>query len=134
MQKPTKKELSQFRFLKHEIESKQKLLKELESSFDSSSAEITGMPRCGATVDTVGTYVTEIDALKSSIGIDMERCLDELIRLYQYIESVKDSQMRWILLSRFVNGFSWGQIAACIGGGNTADSVRVMVDRFFKKY
>lgn len=132
MQKPTKKELSQFHFLKREIEFEQRHLKELETSFDSRRIEITGMPKYNGTVDSVGNYVTEIDALKHRVACNIERCTHELFKLYEYIDSVEDSQMRLILKLRYIDRLSWKQVAANIGGGNTADCVRLMVDRFIK--
>ena len=33
---------------------------------------------------------------------------------------------------RFINGLPWEQIAACIGGNNTADGVRMMCNRYIK--
>lgn len=49
------------------------------------------------------------------------------------IYAVKDSQVRLILLLRYVDGMSWRNIAARVGGGNTSDSVRMMHNRFLSK-
>lgn len=49
------------------------------------------------------------------------------------IYAVKDSQVRLILLMRYVDGMSWANIAARVGGGNTGDSCRKIADRFFHK-
>lgn len=49
------------------------------------------------------------------------------------IYAVKDSQVRLILLMRYVDGMSWANIAARVGGGNTGDSCRKIADRFFSK-
>lgn len=49
------------------------------------------------------------------------------------IYAVKDSQVRLILLLRYVDGMSWRNIAARVGGGNTSDSVRMIHNRFLSK-
>ena len=49
------------------------------------------------------------------------------------IYAVKDSQVRLILLMRYVDGMSWRNIAARVGGGNTSDSVRMIHNRFLSK-
>ena len=49
------------------------------------------------------------------------------------IYAIKDSQVRLILLLRYVDGMSWRNIAARVGGGNTSDSVRMMHNRFLSK-
>lgn len=49
------------------------------------------------------------------------------------IYAVKDSQVRIILLLRYVDGMSWRNIAARVGGGNTSDSVRMIHNRFLSK-
>ena len=49
------------------------------------------------------------------------------------IYAVKDSQVRLILLLRYVDGMSWRNIAARVGGGNSGDSCRKIADRFLCK-
>ena len=49
------------------------------------------------------------------------------------IYAVKDSQVRLILFLRYVDGMSWRNIAARVGGGNTSDSVRMIHNRFLSK-
>ena len=63
--------------------------------------------------------------------------MNELQRKYDAIcaeiYAVKDSQVRLILLLRYVDGMSWRNIAARVGGGNTSDSVRMIHNRFLSK-
>lgn len=49
------------------------------------------------------------------------------------IYAVKDSQVRLILLLRYVDGMSWKSIAQRLGGGNGPDSCRKLVERFLQK-
>lgn len=49
------------------------------------------------------------------------------------IYAIQDTQVRLILLLRYVDGMSWRNIAARVGGGNTSDSVRMIHNRFLSK-
>ncbi|MBQ4649891.1 MAG: hypothetical protein IJB73_04240 [Firmicutes bacterium] len=48
-----------------------------------------------------------------------------------FIDSVEDSLLRQIIFYRCVSCMSWPQVAKEIGGGNTADGVRMRFDRAF---
>ncbi|MEA5004710.1 MAG: RNA polymerase subunit sigma-24 [Christensenella sp.] len=129
----TKKELSQLYWLNREIEQYKKRLKELEDlSTNDTTGEITGMPHGAGCSDKVGNCAAEMADLKALIELSIQKCWYELNRLNRYIESVGDSLIRQILTYRYVNGFTWNQVAANIGGGNTADGVRMLHNRFLE--
>lgn len=133
MQTPTKKELSQVYFLNREIAHDQRRLMELTAAAEGRAIEISGMPKGSCTSDMVGEYAAEIADLKRIIELNIQRCWYELNRLNRFIDGIEDSQMRMILALRYVNGLPWQQVAASIGGGNTANGIRMMVDRFLSK-
>ena len=54
--------------------------------------------------------------------------------IFEYIFSINDSQMRRIMRLRHIELKSWLQVANIIGGNNTADSVRMMHDRYLKEH
>ena len=56
--------------------------------------------------------------------------IDLVEEIEEYINTIDDSLTRQILSLRYVNGLTWEQVAASIGGGNTADSVRKVAERF----
>lgn len=111
----TKKELSQLYYLNREIEEQQRRLVELEDLATSCTVQITGMPRAQGISDKIAKYATEIADLKALLDLNLKKCFYELNRLNRYIESVPDSEMRMILSLRYINGFSWQQIAFSIG-------------------
>lgn len=129
----TKKELSQLSNLKKEIKLLEYRLKELEDMSTNITAQITGMPHTSQVSDKVGNYATEITALKDIIKKNKDRVWKERIRLENYISSIDDSLIRQIISYRYVNGLSWAAVACCIGGNNTADSVRKLHDRYLEK-
>ena len=55
-----------------------------------------------------------------------------MAEINRYVENIDDSLIRQIIILRHVNGLTWEQVAASIGGNNTADSVRMMHDRFLR--
>lgn len=128
----TKKELSQLRHLNREIERDQRRLEELMAFAQGKAVTITGMPRGGGISDTVGQCAAEIADLKRSIEIKIQRSWRQLVKLQAFINGVEDCQLQEILTLRYINGLSWNQVAFSIGGGNTADSVRKMHERFLK--
>jgi hypothetical protein len=129
----TKKELSQLYYLNREIEEQQRRLEELEALATSCTHHITGMPRSKGIMDRLAGYIAEIADLKSLLDLNIRKCFYELNRINRFINSVEDSQMRMILALRYVNGLSWDQVAASIGGGNSDKSVQMMVQRFLAK-
>lgn len=54
--------------------------------------------------------------------------------ILEYIFSINDSQIRRIMRLRHIELKSWLQVANAIGGNNTADSVRMMHDRYLKEH
>ena len=127
-----KKELSQLYYLNKEIKQQKQRLKELEAAATGCTAQITGMPHGTAIGDKVSKYAAEIADLKNLIELNIQKCWYEMNRLNRYIDSVEDSQMRQILTLRYIKQYSWYKIANEIGGNNTADSIRMMHNRFLK--
>ena len=130
----TLKELSQLYYLNREIEMDQRRLRELEAKALPGAQVITGMPHGTGVVDKVGEYAAEIADLRGIIGAKHQQCLYERSRLERYIAGIDDSLLRQIFTYRFINGLPWHQVAACIGGGNTADSVRMACYRYLGKH
>ena len=90
------------------------------------------MPRSPGVGDRVGRYAAEIVDLKGIIEAKLQQCIYERNRLERYITTIEDSLLRQVFTYRFVNGLPWQQVAACIGGSNTADGVRMMCNRYIK--
>lgn len=124
-------ELSQLYWLGKEIERDTERLRELEIAALPAASVITGMPKGrGAVGDRVGRYAAEIADLRGIIQAKVTQCIYERARLERYIASVPDSLTRQIMTLRFERGLTWRQVAACIGGGNSEDSVRKNCTRY----
>lgn len=129
----TLKELSQLYYLNREIEMDKRRLDELETKIEPKGQKITGMPRAKQIGDKVGDYAAEIADLRGIIEEKCKLCMYERGKLERYISAIDDSLIRQIMTYRFINGLPWEQVAANIGGGNTAASVKMMCYRYLRK-
>lgn len=136
----TKEELSQLQYLNREIELLQSRLLGLESTpkqmFGCVKGSATSPPYNLHSI-TVSGYdddlAQEIGEVKAEIKSMLRRCLRERARLEQYIAAAPDSEMRMILGLRYINGLSWGQVAAHISSYATESSIKMAVQRFLAK-
>lgn len=78
------------------------------------------------------TYNGKLNRLQRKLNRRVEELIDLVEETYEYIDNINDSLIRQIITLRYVNGLTWEQVAASIGGNNTADSVRKMAERFLK--
>ena len=130
----TLKELSQLYYLNREIEQDELRLQELQARATQVTQQTSGMPR-GGRVDQqkIERYVADIIDLKAIITAKQQQCIYEQSRLERYIADIPDSLTRQIFQLRFISGLNWVQVAMSIGGNNTPDSVRMIVNRYLHK-
>ena len=76
---------------------------------------------------------TLLYARKATLQLLEEKKKKKTNEVEQFIASVDDSRIRRIINLRFLENKSWNEVADCIGGGNTEDSVRKSFTRFFEK-
>lgn len=62
----------------------------------------------------------------------MNRCMDSVNEVEEFIASVDDSHIRRILTYRVIEDLTWVQVAHRIGGGNTEESVRKACERYIE--
>ena len=128
----TLKELSQLYYLNREIEMDKRRLRELELKALPGSQVLTGTPHSSGVADKVGEYAVEIADLRGIIEAKHQQCLYERSRLERYISGIPDSLLRQIFTHRFIGGLSWQQVATRIGGGNSAQGVKMLCYRHLK--
>lgn len=95
------------------------------------SQNIDGMPfqhtneTSDKVADTAIDIVGKTEVVKK-IKADIEKHKEEV---YRYIATVDDSILRQIIKYRCIDLMSWAKVARMIGGGNTADGLRMMFNR-----
>ena len=137
----TKKELSQLRYLSSEIELLKKQIEDAEYAIEVASDVVEGSnhewpyePRKFHVEGVaIPDYEKRLQHLKNKLQRRTEELIDKREELEDYIATVPDSLIRQILTLRYINGLSWHQVAQHIGGGNTADSVRMAHNRFLRE-
>ena len=129
----TVKDLSQLRFLKHEITVERERLVEL-CIYCGYGKKVGGEAVSGgSTQDRTAYYACEIAYLKELIAQNMRRAVNELLRMERFISDIEDSEMRTIFIERYIRGKSWLVIAFMLG--STDEQIpRKRHDRFLKKY
>jgi len=134
-----KKQLKQLRYLKKEIDMLKNQIENMDyiittDSISGSNPDFPYEPRHfkieGIDYDD---YNRKIRKLKKQL----QRRIDELLNLMketnEYINNIDDSLIRQIISLKYVDGLTWEQVAASIGGGNTAEGLRKKVQRFLKE-
>ena len=129
----TLKELSQLYYLNREIEMDQRRIEELRAKAESTNALLSDMPKSPNVESKLERYIAELVDLEMIIYAKQLRCIHERNRLERYINAIDDSLTRQIFALRFVNGLSWEQVAASIGGGNTYKRASKICYRYLEK-
>lgn len=133
-----KDQLRQLRHLKREIELLQDQIINLESEIvtDKVRGSDPEYPYTEKSFYITGfaheEHSRKMKRLKERLQRRVDDLIDLVVEINEYIETIDDSLLRQIITLRHVNGLTWDQVAAHIGGGNTADSVRKMHDRHFE--
>ncbi len=65
-----------------------------------------------------------------SLESEIEETLNDV---YEFISKIDNSFDRRIVSLRIIDKLTWRQIAQCLGGNNTEDSVRKYFERFLEK-
>ena len=125
-------DLSQLLYLRKEIAVEQRRLEELEKAVEIQQIFLPNIPNiCLQSMDS--ETLQEIERCKQLIEQCMKKSIQEYKKLILYILHLDDSMIRQIIFLRFIQGHTWVQVAAEIGGGNSPDSIRMMMKRYLAK-
>lgn len=64
------------------------------------------------------------------LNTDADKVRLRLCAVDDFISSIEDVYARLIIKNKYIDGLTWRAIAMNVGGGNTADSVRMYVSRY----
>lgn len=126
-------EMSKLYYIKKLINRDTQRLNQLEARLQPKAANVSGAVKISSPKNVIEEITPQIIELKERIRREREEYIKEQAVIEDYIGTVDNYQDRLILLHRFVDLMSWGQVARRLGGKNTADSVRKACYRFLKK-
>ena len=133
-----KDQLKQLRYLKNEIEILKGQITNLDYTIatDRVKGSDNEFPYTERSFTITGIDYEDYNRKMRRLQRRLNRRIDELVDLveeaYEYIDNIDDSLIRQTITLRYVNGLAWEQVAASIGGNNTADSVRKIAERYLK--
>ena len=129
----TKFELNRHLELVQQLEHCREMLATLEAAAGPRAQRLDGMPHAPGIRDGVGDLAAEIADTKAEIeGLQAEIARSEAAAA-AWIGAIEDMQTRLIFRLRYIRGFAWKEVAALIGGGNTAQSVKIRAYRYLAK-
>lgn len=128
----TKEKLGQFSWLRLEMEDLENRIMKLEELLTGKTSNIDGMPWLKGRQDLSGDMLAQVADLRKQYEERKSVSLAELRDIEKFVAKIADSQMRLLFTLRYVDNLSWHQVAWKIGGNNTADSVRMVHNRFLK--
>ena len=73
------------------------------------------MPGARRTADRTAEFAVRLAEVRGRMERRRLDCMEELGRLYAFIDDVEDSRLRLILSARYIDGLSWQAIAFRIG-------------------
>ena len=133
--KMDKEQLKQLKYLKTEIENIKKQIEEINNTIvaDSVKGSSRNFPFIERNFKIEGLeYNNKAKRLERKLIRRTEELLDTVTETNEFIENIEDSLVRQVISLRYINGLTWEEVAANIGGNNTADSMRMLCSRFLE--
>ena len=134
-----KHKLSQLRYLKSEIAMLKEQIGDIQvhTTKDSVKASQTDWPYIEYAAKIEGAdiqeYARKLRRRQRRLDRRVKELMDLVDEIEEYINTIDDSLTRQAIMLKYVNGLEWRQVAAHIGGGNTAEGLRKRVQRFFQE-
>ncbi len=129
----TARELNQLPYIKKLIKREEQRLARIEAILEPGGMNLNGMPHSPARRNKLEDLVPQIIEIKEQIKRRRRCYLAEQMRIEAFIDAIPDYQTKLIFSLRYVDCLSWGAVAAKVGGGNTADSVKKVCYRYLKR-
>ncbi len=135
----TRKDLSDFKHLKTEIERLKREIDDLEYEYVSDTVKGSSkhFPYIQHTITITGAdtegRAQKVRRLKAKLERRKADLLDKRLEIEEFIETIDDSYIRQIIELRCIDGLDWGQVAASMGEGYTSSSIKMAYHRFIQK-
>lgn len=115
-----KETLENYRYLKKEIRQLERRISRLHTPLsDRVTASNAEFPYQPIHVRIEGVDIKK-QALEEILRKRLAACLDETIRIEDFISSIEDSRTRMIFQRRYVDGWTWVKISIMLGSSDEA--------------
>ena len=94
-------------YLKIEIED---LKKEIENLTVLSSSKVNDMPKVSGISNPTEQYLIKKQRLIEKLNKNLEKYIDELTEIEEFISNIEDEEIRLIARYRFINNLKWERI------------------------
>ena len=128
----TIKELYSLWYIEQEIKEYELKIVELREMATNITPNYTGMPSGSNVSDKVGKAAQAVIDYINLLEDAIQQKIEQSIKINAFILDIDDAQLRQIMYLRFVKRMSWQAVAMRIGGGNSADGVRMRCNRYVK--
>jgi hypothetical protein len=115
------------------VEQKRREVQRIWERLTSISPSLSGMPHAGGVHDKIGEGVPELVEKKEELEAQIRAYEKEADMITGWIDAIEDLQVNLIFSLRFKERMSWNEVADTVGGNNTENSVRMMVNRYLEK-
>lgn len=129
----TKEELNKYYYLKKELVCIEENIVELQTQLTHITQVLSDMPKGQAGSEKKERILDELDRRRTAYLDILESAESEKNNILEYINGISDPLVRLIIRYRYIDLFSWSKVASLVGGNNTADSVRMLSERYIKK-
>lgn len=127
----TKHELQQVRDLDIELRILRRHLTELEAMIGSGGGILgDGQPKGNKIGRPTEEQAVNLADTFAKIREHERRLQIEKDRVWSFITSINDTEIRQIIILRFIDGKSWFKVALGLGGDHTEDGCRMAFNRF----
>lgn len=132
----TKEELSKLQRITDEIEQIKRELESIEPEYaiDSVTGSSVNFPYTQHNIKIEGydikSYEHKVKRIKNRLNRKRVELVEEKDRLTKYIYGLDDSDLRQILIYRYINGQTWQEVGASMGYATI--TVRVKHNKFLK--
>lgn len=130
----TKKELSRYYYLEKEIIKDRADLAILQSRVTHITQNFSDMPKEQQKSNKEDEIIAEMVERDELLHKKLVRAEKERNNILRYINTIDDALIRLIIQYRYLNLLTWTKVAYFVGGGNTADSVRMLSDRYIRTH
>lgn len=125
----TKRDLADILHLRQEIEDLENQIHKYRAMAEKSTSTITDMPSSSKKVDYRDLLVDTLNELEQIKKAYTAR----LFEIESYIATVDTLFVKRVIRYKYIEGLNWRKVAEKIGGNNTADGVRKVLDRYLKR-